>query len=301
MLLIAVSVFLAELVIMAFLGMLRPLSPPFEAFLDAFVLTLIVFPILYAFAFRPLIVNIAQRRRAEERLTHNQERLRALASELVMAEESERRRLALDFHDSLSPFLNSAKMKLDALRRSSAPDERLREIEELITEAQRSTRSLTFELSPPILYDLGLEAAMQWLAEDTGKRYDLEVSYRNARQLEPMDERLSLLLFRAVRELLVNVAQHAGTNRARLFVYRETDDVRVDVEDDGRGFPAGFDLAKRVERPLKERFGLFSIRERLVEFGGRMEIQSSPGSTVVTLTLPFLPKSKQEADEPARR
>lgn len=296
MLLIAVSVFVAELGVMWFLSTLPPLSLHVEALVDALLLSVFVFPVLYAFAFRPLIMHIAERTRAEDQVKRDRARLRALASEVVLTEERERRRLAADLQDRVSPSLGTAKMQLDALCRSGGLDDQLRGIGELVDEALRSTSFLTFELSPPILYDLGFEAAVQWLAENVQERSGIEVSFEDDRQPKPMDQRLSVVLFRAVRELLANVTRHAHANRAGVFVSREDDQVRVDVEDDGRGFPAGFGSGEGVGDKSQDGFGLFSIRQRLIDLGGRVEIHTRPGSTVVTLTVPLVPRAQPDDD-----
>lgn len=118
-------------------------------------------------------------------------RLRAAATEAVLAEQRERRVLASDLHDGLGQLLSLASMKLGALRSAFEGQElgsRVREIEEVIGEADRRTTSLTFQLSPPVLEDVGLVAAAQWLAEDVERRYDLQVIVEHDTGPLPLDE-----------------------------------------------------------------------------------------------------------------
>lgn len=214
-------------------------------------------------------------------------RLRALALELLLAEERERHRLAIDLHDAPVQALTLARMKLSAIMEDggSAVTTRLEELNDFLTSAYNSLRSLTFQLSPPILYDLGLVPALEWLAGDLQNRYHLEVTIEDDGQRKPTDEPARVLLFRCVRELLINVVKHAGAREARIEVRRGGDRLLVSVEDDGVGFdPAGLSGGD----PGDVRLGLFSIRERLANIGGLLTIQSGPGrGTCVTMELPI--------------
>ncbi|HLD47073.1 MAG TPA: ATP-binding protein, partial [Desulfobaccales bacterium] len=167
----------------------------------------------------------------------------------------------------------------------------------LIEESIRYTRSLVFELSPPILYELGFEPAMDWLAEHMGKQYGLAVALEDDDNPKPLDNEARVLLFRAVRELLFNVLKHSRASSARVCMRRAGEHLEVIVEDNGVGFPPGKpgDLSGKIEG-----FGLFSIRERLNYFGGRMEIDSTPGEvTRVILSLPLQPDKKKKPSQSA--
>jgi signal transduction histidine kinase len=144
---------------------------------------------------------------------------------------------------------------------------------------------LVFELSPPILYDLGFEPAMEWLAEHMQQQYGLVVEVEDDDQPKPLDNEARVLLFRAVRELLFNVLKHAQASCTKVRIKRVGEHLRIIVEDNGVGFAPD----KLVASSGKiEGFGLFSIRERLNYFGGRMEIESTPGEvTRVILSLPL--------------
>jgi len=235
-----------------------------------------------------LFEDITERRESEEKIRTYQEQLQSLASELCLTEERERRRLATVLHDHIAQLLVLAKGKFEKIQESTlyrSLSKPMEEIRRLIEESICYTRSLVFELSPPILYELGFEPAMEWLAEHMQQQYGLVVSVEDDDLPKPLDNEARVLLFRAVRELLFNVLKHAQASCARVCLLRDGEHLRVIVEDNGVGFAPD----KLGAAPGKmEGFGLFSIRERLNYFGGRMEIESTPGEvTRVTLSLPL--------------
>ena len=197
-------------------------------------------------------------------------------------------------HDHIAQLLVVAKGKFEKLQESTlyrSVAKPMEDIRRLIEESIRYTRSLVFELSPPILYELGFEPAMEWLAEHMQKQYGLVVAVEDDERPKPLDNEARVLLFRAVRELLFNVLKHSQASGARVCMRRAGEHLEVIVEDNGVGFapdkPGG--SSGKIEG-----FGLFSIRERLNYFGGRMEIESTPGEvTRVILSLPLRPDKKK--------
>ena len=147
------------------------------------------------------------------------------------------------------------------------------------------TRSLTFDLSPPILYELGFGAALEWLAEKMQQQYGLTVSVTGQTRKVPLSIEWQVTLFTAIRELLVNVSKHARTKSASVTLRRTKTEVILTVEDKG----VGMDPMKRLfGKAASEGFGLFGIRERLGFMGGRVELASKPGKgTSVTLFVPL--------------
>lgn len=232
----------------------------------------------------------AQRRMAEtleERVEARTAQLRALAAELSLAEERERRVLAQDLHDDLGQVLAIAKIKLSSMddhERRGALKAALKEVEALVDHANRSVRSLMMQLSPPLLQTLGLPAALEWLAEEMERIYGISVRLDDDGQPKPLPEAARSSVFRAVRELLINVAKHSGARQAEVNCLRSKDRITVAVTDHG----SGFDYRAEMARPLAEaRFGLLSVRERIEYLGGEMNVDSTPddGATI-TLTLP---------------
>jgi PAS domain S-box-containing protein len=246
-----------------------------------------------------LFEDITERRESEEKISTYQEQLQSLASELSLTEERERRRLATILHDHIAQLLVLAKGKFEKMQESTlyrSFAKPMEEIRRLVEESIRYTRSLIFELSPPILYDLGFEATMEWLAEQMEQQYGLRVEVEDDQRPKPLGNEARVLLFRAVRELLFNVLKHAQADRARIRMQRKGKQLRVTVEDNGVGFaPDKLSLpAGKVEG-----FGLFSIRERLNYSGGSMEIESTPKRfTRVILSLPLQSDRENQLSHP---
>jgi PAS domain S-box-containing protein len=230
----------------------------------------------------------------EQRVAERTAQLRTLASELTLAEQRERRRLAQILHDHLQQLLVGAKFSAVALRNRLSDPEllgSLATINDLLDQSVRVSRSLTVEISPPILYDGGLAAALQWLASWMQEKYGLAVDVQADERADPQGEDIRVLLFQAVRELLFNIVKHAGVCRASLRMeQRNGNQICIAVVDEG----AGFDPAAQPSNGSHASgFGLLSIRERLEILGGKLEIDSAPGrGTQATLLAPLLTATK---------
>jgi PAS domain S-box-containing protein len=234
------------------------------------------------------IRDITERTRADTEIIAYQGELRSMASEISLVEERERHKIATALHDQVGQTLAMASFKLGELRQAVAPGAlgaKVDEVREMLTRAIGNSRTLTFELSPPILYDLGLEAAVCSLAERYGKEYGIRIDCRDDSQPKPLSYDMRILLFQGVRELFVNAVKHAHPQRITISCLREGTDIKVVVEDDG----VGFATADEEALPGKTRgFGLFSLRERLKYLGGSIAIKSAPGcGAQITLTAPL--------------
>ena len=164
------------------------------------------------------IRDISERKLAEKRLNEYQQQLRSLASQLTLAEQQERRTFATYLHDHIGQTLFVLKLKIEILSKSlDAPhcSGTVKEINAIIENLIRDTRSLTFELSPPILYQLGLSAALEWLFEQMHQQYGLAIAFEDDKSLQQLDDDIRVLLFRGVRELLINVAKHAQAEKSQ--------------------------------------------------------------------------------------
>jgi PAS domain S-box-containing protein len=220
---------------------------------------------------------IAERRAAQ---------LRGLARELTETEQRERRRLAQLLHDHLQQLLVVAKLRLGGIR-SQAPTSKvgasIKQVEDLVDEAISSSRSLTVELSPPILYDAGLGAALEWLGRRMLERHELHVEIDVDPDAEPDSDTTRVLLFQAAQELLFNVVKHARTNQASVHLRADDDDwIELEVADQG----VGCSTVDSGEGG-RETYGLFSLRERLEASGGAFSMASAPGQGCqVTLRVP---------------
>jgi signal transduction histidine kinase len=215
-------------------------------------------------------------------------KLRLLSAELSLAEEAERRRIAEMLHEDLQQLLVAARMQLAALCRTQDAAQReaiAREIADLLERSFQLTRSLSVELAPPVLYEHGLAAALEWLAAETRKNYNIEVTVEADCSANPKAADVRIFLFRAVRELLLNSLKHAGGSALHITMqHRRPSKVRIIVADDGPGFDTNSLDNKRTG---SQTFGLLNIRERVSNFGGEFHINSGPKSgTRITLSLP---------------
>jgi PAS domain S-box-containing protein len=226
-------------------------------------------------------------RQANAGLEQRAAQLRALAGELTLSEQRERSRLAKVLHDHLQQLLVAAKFRLAILGKGSEDlmKQAIKEVEELIDESIVSSRSLTAELSPPILHAAGLNAGLEWLARRMADRQGLMVDLE-LEDTGPLPDDLKILLFESVRELLFNVAKHAHTRSATVNLRRVDGSLQLGVSDQGEGF----DPSVMAQAGESVGFGLFTVRERLELFGGKLEIQSSPGQgSRVFLSVPMTP------------
>jgi PAS domain S-box-containing protein len=242
-----------------------------------------------------MVENIQDRKSSEEQVLAYQEQLQSLAAELSLGEERERRRIATHLHDHIGQSLAFARLKLAELSQAK-PD--LKPVQDLIEQAIIDTRSLTFELSPPVLYELGLVPALEWLTRKIQQDHGVQTRFHDDGQPKPLHENFRVVLFQAVRELLVNVVKHARATHAQVLVRRDGDALRIIIEDDG----IGFEVSKsKTEAPRS--FGLFNVRERVEYLGGRVKIRSeSKCGTRVTLIAPLnVAERKKEQDERSNR
>lgn len=244
------------------------------------------------------LIKNGDRKKAEKRFLDYQRQLRSLASELSLTEESDRHRIATGLHDKIVQPLIVSKMELDMLRKSVSSKERhevLSKICHSLGETIQSTRSLTLDLSSPVLHELGFEAAVaEWLVEQIQKEYSVISEFKDDGQPKPLDNDIRAVLFRDVRELLLNVVRHAHTHNVKVSVRKVGNQICVSVEDDGIGFDPDKVLAMDGKMAG---FGLFSIRERLKELGGHLQIDSQPGKGTKVMIMAPLKQEKPNTGE----
>jgi signal transduction histidine kinase/chemotaxis methyl-accepting protein methylase len=211
---------------------------------------------------------------------------RHIALDSALHDQRERRRIASDLHDRIGQSLALVQLKLKTMFWASRGTARatLGEAVSLIEESIVETRSLTCELSPPVLYDLGLKAALTWLAEEFQKRHGLVIAVSDDGQQARLDESVAGLLFRAVRELLINVIEHAEVSRAKVALRSVDDALEIRVSDEGCGFrPPEPNAGVRGQG-----YGLAGVREEMTWLGGALSIQTAPGrGTEVQLRVPL--------------
>ncbi len=244
--------------------------------------------VLFLQSMATILGDAVVRRNAEDSVERQRQQLRAMASDLALVEERERHRIAVGLHDQVIQNLAVATIRLDSLRQSLQTAEArntLQVVQDSTGAAIADLRSLTFELSPPVLYELGLEPALQYLAEQMEREHGLPVRCLDDGLDKPLREDLQVTLYRSVRELMMNAVKHARARSVKLSVSRLDGDIHIMVEDDGAGFDSA---ALETRSSASAGFGLLSIRERLGCLGGRIVIDSQPGrGTKIDLTAPL--------------
>lgn len=222
-----------------------------------------------------------------QELTRNQERLRAMASDLTVTEQRERRRLATDLHDYLAQLLVVCRLKLSQGQTISDKETLLKVIQEadtLLDQSLTYTRTLVSQLSPTCLYEFGLHAALVWLGSEMGKQ-GLTVTLKSEVETPNLPEDQAVLVFQSVRELLYNVLKHSGVNEVMVNLSLQGNHLLIEVKDSGCGF---HESAEERNQQSPTNFGLFSIRERLEALGGEMVLHSAPQKgTTVLLRIPI--------------
>jgi len=232
-------------------------------------------------------------RERTQQLSTSYARLRALATDLTVAEQTERRRLAMELHDYLAQILVVSRMKVAQLLTQDHDPEvgkTLQSVDQLLHQSLDYTRSLVSELTPQALYERGLGAAIRWLGDQMRRQAVLNVDV-DAPEL-PLPEADAVLLFHSIRELLFNVLKHGKINRASVSMQYTQNILSITVSDQG----CGFDVS-RLSEDHSDRFGLLSIRERMTALGGSFDLQSIPGKgTVASLHLPVTVSKSIEAE-----
>ena len=211
-------------------------------------------------------------------------RLRRLSSEMILAEERERRRIASELHDGLGDELSLARIKTAELAADNPADPRLAELARILDRCTAGARSLTFALAPPVLHEIGLHAALEWLVERRNVRSGVQMSFSGTPEPAGLTEAERILCYRSVRELLRNVVKHAAARSAVVTARVRSGIYEIEVLDDGRGF----DAHRALSHSDGTGFGLFSVRERLRHLGGQLLIRSTIGSgSRLTMRLPL--------------
>ena len=214
-----------------------------------------------------LQVEIKVRKQVEKQLLAYQKQLQLLSSRISLFEEREKRRIASELHDCIGQTLALTKIKLKSLRKLSESAESKSTIEEilqLVDQTIKGARTLTFELSPPILYELGFCHAVQWLVDQFNEKQDIEIILGKYAGDIDLDNSVRFILFQALRELLINIIKHARATKVKINMSVVEGNLKIVVEDNGIGFP---ESSKTYSG-----YGLFNIRERMNYINGHFKI-----------------------------
>ncbi len=230
--------------------------------------------------------KVAANQQLEQRVRERTDELARLSHELALAEVRERQSIARDLHDGLGQELNAAFIKLDAVRNTNPEgrsDAALDEIAELLEGVVREMRSLTAQLNPPVLEQLGLMPAIEWLSEEMRKTYQLDIVLDDDLEPKPLDSITASIVFRAVRELLINVTRHAKVKLAQVATRCADGHLTLQISDRG----IGFSLSNAQSRSPTG-LGLATIRERITYIGGTLKIDSGRNrGTTATIQVPI--------------
>ncbi|MDD5459512.1 MAG: ATP-binding protein, partial [Phycisphaerae bacterium] len=211
--------------------------------------------------------------------------------------ECERRRLAVFLHDEIGQRLALAKLNLQSICAGHKSEDEFTKVFSMLDETIEKANTLVFECGSSVLYELGLDIAVeQWLGEELKDKYGIDYEYVSSAKLK-LDRETRVILFRSIREILVNVIKHAAAGRVKVQIEKKPGFVEVNIEDDGDGFDiSGFGL-NQGERH-KGGFGLFSIREQFEYLGGKFDIESRlKMGTKVCMTLPIANQNNAETQK----
>ncbi len=230
--------------------------------------------------------NITKRKRAEAEI-------RRLSGRLMNVQDEERRNIARELHDTTAQSLVSLKLNLEVLSKSATLDEAARRLlSESLSLALQSTqelRTLSYLLHPPLLDETGLVSALRWYVAGFTERSGIDVTLEAAPDFERLPREMETMLFRVVQECLNNIHRHSGSPTAAIGIRRDPGRLLLEIEDKGRGMPFTGTL-RMPEHAVLLGVGIAGMRERLIQFGGQLEIHSTSHGTMVRATLP-IPKS----------
>jgi two-component system, NarL family, sensor histidine kinase UhpB len=233
-----------------------------------------------------VISDITKQSQERHALLHSRRTLRELSANLVEAREEERRRIARELHDELGQRLTALKLELATLDRADdarARADRTQAMIDMVDDTVAATRRISMDLRPPMLDDLGLHAAIEWLAHDFERRTGLRAGLQLASVPELIEPKTATALYRIVQEALTNVVRHARATEVQIAVVRKEDAIEITVQDNGDGFPS---LPPHSPRGS---FGLIGIRERVLLLGGQLSVSNAPdGGARLVVSLPLV-------------
>jgi PAS domain S-box-containing protein len=233
-----------------------------------------------------MAVDVADQEALKKRDAQYQARLKGLAQDLLEAEDHERSQLAYALHDNIGQMLAALNMKFSVLRETS-DQKRFADLaaqtEELLLQIMQTTKTLTWEICPTSLYETDIAAGLKHMANDLQNFFGLTVELETAGMRIELDRETAALVFRCVKELLVNIAKHSGVSNAEVGISQYGNKVHLVVSDQGKGLDP-----EALDNGNGNGFGLFSITERLEHIGGSMRIESNPGAgTKIMMIFPL--------------
>jgi len=235
-----------------------------------------------------LSINITEQKLAESKILEYQKRLKDLAIDLTITEEKMRKQIAIDLHDDVGQLLSASRMQMAAINYEAGTSEikkKINSISQDLLRAIQSTRSVIFNLSPPQINEIGLYAAVHdWMKEQIENKHAIRTNLTGKNEHYPMEENTRFLIFRSLRELMINVVKHAKARHLNINIDKNNRILEITVQDDG----VGYDSKSEFVKSNRQSYGLFSIQERMEDLGGSMKIDSKPGiGTKIKLLIPI--------------
>jgi signal transduction histidine kinase len=245
-----------------------------------------VVTLMLVYNFWLLIAEVARTKDREEHVRANAQSYRLMSARILELQDSERRRIARELHDSVGQFLVGLKINLSQMENGGRVNsaELLRETLDLTDYAIQEVRTISHLLHPPLLEELGLVSAARWYVDEYGKRSQVQVSLRIEESIGRLPKEIEIALFRVLQETLTNVYRHAAARSVDISIACREGLVVLTVADDGKGIP--HEVLSRFDGGAAPGIGLAGMRERLAEFGGRMNVHSSSAGSVVEVTIP---------------
>ena len=245
-----------------------------------------------------LETEVTERKRVEETLRRTQAQLesvveqrtsalRQLSSRLLSLQDTERRRIARELHDSLGQYFVGLKLNMEMLRQSPASEQLWLEADLLMQQCMSEVRTLSYLLHPPTMDAAGFASAARWYVDGFSERSGFNVTLDMPDDLGRLPDAVELALFRVLQEALTNVHRHSGASEARVLIERRAGQVFLEIQDNGRGIPEEL-LAQFQATGTGMGVGLAGIRERAWELGGRLQLESHSGGTLVRVRIPVM-------------
>jgi PAS domain S-box-containing protein len=234
--------------------------------------------------------------RQAEILDMTNQGLRDLSARLLRVQEEERRRIARDLHDSTGQSLallsmNLASLEAEAVKLSPELARGLTENAAIVRQISSELRTLSYLLHPPLLEEMGLETAVRWYIDGFGERSEIKVALRMPADLGRLSRDLEIAIFRVIQECLTNIHRHAESSTADIRVNRKSNDLIVEVRDEGKGIPA--ETLTKIRSSGDSGVGLRGMQERIKDFGGTLKISSGKKGTVIRVTVPVVNPSAE--------
>jgi PAS domain S-box-containing protein len=237
-----------------------------------------------------VVTDITELKKAEERLRIYGEQLQFLSSQLLAAQEREKKRMSMELHDDLGQSLVALKLCAKSIRMRLAPDQETELcgdclwLVKLADDIVQRFRELCGDLCPLIIEDLGFSSSLRMLLEDFsrihGTRCDADVDDMDRR----LDTEAQIMIYRVLQECLNNVAQHAAASRVSFEFKRDNETALFRIEDDGIGFPEDYHRTGNLQ---PKSLGLITMTERVRMLGGNLDIKSAKGSTSISFSIPL--------------